>query len=94
MSKANNICQSCGLLLSKDLEGGGTNSDGSRSEEYCSDCFQYGNFTEPWLSAEQVKARLKGRLTGKGMPGMIANIFTPDVSRLRRWENSNHQFQN
>ena len=27
----NNVCQSCGMPLSKDAKGGGTNADGSRS---------------------------------------------------------------
>lgn len=37
------FCQSCGMPL---VEGNiGTNSDGSRSEDYCGYCYQNGDFT-------------------------------------------------
>ncbi len=29
-------CQSCGMPISKDPEGGGSETDGSRSAKYCS----------------------------------------------------------
>ncbi|WP_224768159.1 zinc ribbon domain-containing protein [Metabacillus idriensis] len=31
-------CQSCGMPLSKDEHGGGTEADGSKSTKYCSRC--------------------------------------------------------
>jgi hypothetical protein len=34
------FCQSCGMPLSRDELGGGTNADGSRSTEYYSHCFR------------------------------------------------------
>ena len=34
------FCQSCGMPLSRDSLGGGTNADGSSSTEYCSHCFR------------------------------------------------------
>lgn len=78
-------CQSCGLLMAKDQEGGGTNADGSLNPDYCSQCYQLGSFTEPWLSLEQATARAKGRIMEKKVPGFLAGIFTPDLSKLKRW---------
>ena len=45
MSKKNKFCQSCGMPMSKDPQGGGTNADGSKNENYCSYCYQNGEFT-------------------------------------------------
>ena len=40
------ICQSCGMPLDNDPDKGGTNSDGSKSDKYCSYCFRNGIFTQ------------------------------------------------
>ena len=32
-------CQSCGMPLKSDPGGGGTNADGTHSDEYCSYCY-------------------------------------------------------
>ena len=38
------ICQSCGMIID-DSEDYGTESDGSKSEEYCIHCYKKGKFT-------------------------------------------------
>ena len=43
----NKFCQSCGMPMKKDPEGGGTNADGDKSQDYCSYCFVNGAFTSP-----------------------------------------------
>jgi hypothetical protein len=35
-------CQSCGMPMSRDPNGGGTNADGSTSLKYCSHCYAGG----------------------------------------------------
>jgi len=40
-------CQSCGMSLSADFANKGTNADGTKTEKYCSFCFQNGEFTAP-----------------------------------------------
>jgi len=40
-------CQSCGMPMSRDEKGGGTNADGSKSAMYCSHCYAGGKFTLP-----------------------------------------------
>jgi hypothetical protein len=51
------FCQSCGMPLSRDQLGGGTNADRSRSTEYCSHCYQSGRFTEPNISVDLPRLR-------------------------------------
>jgi hypothetical protein len=35
MSTKNKFCQSCGMPMKRDPQGGGTNADGSINENYC-----------------------------------------------------------
>ncbi len=47
VTKAYKNCQSCGMPLKRDEQGGGTNAEGSRSTVYCSHCYQRGQFVSP-----------------------------------------------
>ncbi|MBM4208647.1 MAG: hypothetical protein FJ190_11815 [Gammaproteobacteria bacterium] len=38
-------CQSCGMPMAKDPNGGGTNKGGTKNSRYCSLCYQHGAFT-------------------------------------------------
>ena len=51
----NNACQSCAMPLKKDPQQGGTNADGSKSAEYCSLCFENGQFTQPDFSVKDMQ---------------------------------------
>src|SRR5579862_3671392 len=55
-------CQSCGLKLVEDKQGGGSNSDGTRSRIYCSSCYQNGRFVQPHLSLAEMRRRECERL--------------------------------
>jgi len=38
------FCHCCGMPISKDPQGGGTDMDGTRIQKYCSYCYQNGEF--------------------------------------------------
>lgn len=57
MEKHLNFCQSCGMPLVKDPQGGGTNSDQSISEKYCSFCYQNGVFLDEGITLEDKIAK-------------------------------------
>jgi len=78
-------CQSCGMPLSRDPKGGGTESDGSKSSKYCSHCYENGAFTLPDLTMTQMQERVKGKLKEVGFPGFLAGFFTRKVPKLERW---------
>ena len=79
-------CQSCGMPMKRDSEGAGTNADGSKSDRYCSKCFQTGTFTRPEINTpEKMQVLVKEKLKGMGFPGFIAGIFTRKIPRLERW---------
>lgn len=78
-------CQSCSMPLSKDAGHGGSNTDGSKSTDYCSNCFNLGQFTQPNITLEQMKERVKEKMRKMHIPGFLANYFTKDIPNLKRW---------
>jgi Putative zinc ribbon domain len=79
------LCQSCGMPLSKDIKGGGTEHDGRVSLEFCSHCYAGGKFTEPELRLEQMVLKVQGKLKEMHLPGIMAKLFTRGIPKLRRW---------
>lgn len=82
---SSNRCQSCGMPLKADTKGGGTNADGNRSTEYCSYCYENGEFHKPDMSIDEMKALIIEKLGEKGYPRFIARFFTIGLNRLKRW---------
>jgi putative zinc ribbon protein len=79
------FCQSCGMPLSRDPLGGGTNQDGSRNSEYCGHCYRDGRFTEPNLTADQMVEKVEGKLRQMHFPRFLARRFTKNIPSLGRW---------
>ncbi|RXQ88824.1 hypothetical protein EO244_14940 [Ancylomarina salipaludis] len=87
MEKTYRNCQSCGMPLKRDKNGGGTNKDGSKCHMYCSYCFEEGEFLSPEIdTAEKMQAFCKGKLKEMGYPGFIAGFFTKGIPKLERWK--------
>lgn len=78
-------CQSCGMPLSRDPQGGGTNADGSKSALYCSHCFRGGRFVLPDLTVDQMQDRVRAKLKEFGIPGFLRGFFTRRIPKLQRW---------
>jgi hypothetical protein len=83
--KTNKNCQSCGMPLKKDPEGGGTEQDGSRSKMYCSYCYENGTFVNPDMTADEMQTLVKGKLKEMGFPGFLAGMFAKRTPKLERW---------
>jgi len=81
-------CQSCGMPMSRDEEGGGTNADGTKSAMYCSHCYARGRFTLPELTVDQMQALVRGKLREFGMPALLGWFFARKVPKLARWSNA------
>ncbi len=79
-------CQSCGMPMSKDIKGGGTEADGSKSGKYCSLCYDAGAFRLPDMTAKEFQAFCVEKLKEQGMPGIMAWIFTRGIPKLERWQ--------
>ncbi len=81
-----NVCQSCGMPLNKDPNGGGTELDGTLSKKYCSICYADGQFVHPGVSASEFQEYCVKALKEKGMPHIMAWLFTRGIPRLERWQ--------
>ena len=73
------------MPLQSDPKGGGTNSDGTLSQEYCSFCYSDGEFFNPDMTIDQMKALVVEKLRQKGFPNFVANFFASGLKRLKRW---------
>lgn len=79
------FCQSCGMPMSKDPKGGGSEMDGSQNKEYCSYCYQDGAFIQPDITAEQMVAHVSGKMREMHFPGFLIKGFVKDIPKLKRW---------
>ena len=79
-------CQSCGMPLKRDEQGGARNADGSKSAMYCSHCYDHGRLTLPDITVEQMQSRVREKIMGFGFPRFAANFFTRGISKLARWQ--------
>ena len=78
-------CQSCGMPLNRDPNGGGSEADGSKSTSYCSLCYEGGAFRHPDASVAEFQAHCVDALAAKGMPRIMAWAFTRGIPKLDRW---------
>ena len=80
-------CQSCGMPLKKDSNGGGTNADGSISVMYCSHCYEKGEFTRQNITAQEMQEIVIDKMKSMGFPKFLAKFFTKGIPNLERWNN-------
>ncbi|WP_246302980.1 zinc ribbon domain-containing protein [Paenibacillus plantarum] len=85
MDVAYKNCQSCGMPLARDEQGGGTEKSGNKSKMYCSHCYQDGAFTMPDLTVEEMRELVKGKLVEFGFPRFLTGLFTRNIPKLKRW---------
>ncbi len=81
----NKMCQSCGMPLKRDPNGGGSNADGSKNSEYCSHCYVDGAFAQPDINAAGMRALCIENLVDGGVPKLMARLLTKGIPRLKRW---------
>jgi hypothetical protein len=82
----NKMCQSCGMPMRRDPGNGGTNNDGSKNAEYCSLCYQSGEFTQANVSASEMQTFCIDKLKEKGVPKPIGWLLTRNIPKLGRWK--------
>lgn len=81
----NKYCQSCGMPMKQDPRGGGTNADGSRNTEFCSLCYEGGQFTQPEFTAEEMQELCVDKIKDSGVPEFVARIYARGIPKLKRW---------
>ena len=83
------FCQSCAMPMDNEKVLG-TNADGSKNQEYCTYCYQKGEFTNPNCTMEEMLAiGLKGidesTDMSKPMKFMIKKSYPAQLKKLKRW---------
>ncbi|MBL1259241.1 MAG: zinc ribbon domain-containing protein [Thiotrichaceae bacterium] len=81
----NKLCQSCGMPLKRDPNGGGSNADGSQNSDYCSHCYVDGAFAQPDINAEKMRQLCIDNITAGGVPRIMARLLTKRIAKLKRW---------
>jgi hypothetical protein len=74
------------MPLKRDVGGGGTNQDGSKSDRFCSYCYQQGQYTHPHLTLPEMTQLIKTKLRSAGIPGIFTGLFTRNLIKLERWK--------
>lgn len=80
------FCQSCGMPLNKDPEGGGTEKDGSKSTKYCSLCYKDGHFLSNITDAKEFRDMVQEVMHKNGYSRLVAWLFTRQIPYLKRWK--------
>lgn len=84
--KTHKNCQSCGMPLSKDEKGGGTEKNGTKSNKYCSHCYKNGEFVSPNMTVTEMKKLVQDKMSEFGFPRFISKLFTRNIHKLERWK--------
>jgi hypothetical protein len=81
------FCQSCAMPMEKP-EIFGTNTDCSKSEDYCAYCFKDGKFTEPNISMQEMLEKCVSIMgQQKIMPeDQARDLMTKNLPTLKRWK--------
>jgi len=87
MEKNNKFCQSCGMPMEMDPEKGGTNADGSKTDKFCSYCFQAGSFKDNFTTPAEMVSLVKDKLKEMGYGPIKCWFYSLNIPRLERWKN-------
>ncbi len=82
-------CQSCGMPLSEEFRNFGTEKDNSRTTEFCSFCYQNGEFKNPVQTmSEMILSSIDNMTSDLGMPlekaTELANSLIPTLNRWQK----------
>lgn len=82
----NKFCQSCGMPMSKDPEGGGLEKNGTKSSKFCSYCYSDGQFLNDAIETpEEMQKFCIEKMNEQGTPKILAWFLTRGIPKLERW---------
>ena len=79
-----NFCQSCSMPID-DTALKGTEKDGTKSNEYCTYCYQNGSFVNPNMTLNEMKILVKEQMEKRKMDSSIINMAVNSLPNLKRW---------
>ena len=63
----------------------GTEKDGTKSNEYCTYCYQNGSFVNPNMTLNEMKILVKEQMEKRKMDSSIINMAVNSLPNLKRW---------
>jgi hypothetical protein len=69
----------------------GTESDGTKSENWCSLCYTNGAFIAPNCTLDEMRTIVDSALRENGSGKLMRWLAQQQLPRLERWRNSNTQ---
>ncbi len=78
------FCQSCAMPMEGDAMYG-TNADGSKSEDYCSYCYQNGAFTGEMTMQEMMDVCLPHMVEAGHTEADARDMMAQSFPKLKRW---------
>ena len=79
------FCQSCGMPMQEENLLG-TNKDGSKNKEYCTYCYQNGEFAQPNMTMEEMIEVCVPFMKEDGMnPEEARALLKSQFPNLKRW---------
>ncbi len=81
-------CQSCGMPLSTKKAGDcrGSEKDGSKSEKWCSLCYENGAFIGPDCTLDEMKTIVDKALVENGSGRLMRWLAQKQLPHLERWK--------
>jgi hypothetical protein len=81
-------CQSCGMPVDESFANFGTEADGSSSSEFCSFCYQNGEFTNPHQNVDEMVASSVDFMTSNlgFSPAEASELSNKVIRKLKRWQ--------
>ncbi len=86
MEKTYKFCQSCGMPMAKDEQGGGTEADGSKSVKYCSHCYENGAFKNANITLPEMQKLVDEKLAEVGSSRIMRFFAKRMIPKLDRWK--------
>ncbi len=74
------------MPMKKDPNHGGTNTDGTKNNNYCSLCYEQGAFTDEFTSSDEMVGFVKEKLSEMGYGSLKRWFFTSHIPKLERWQ--------
>ncbi|MGB3023962.1 MAG: zinc ribbon domain-containing protein [Candidatus Saccharimonadales bacterium] len=83
-------CQSCGMPLQTNKAGDcrGTEADGTKSEKWCSLCYENGAFIGPDCTLDEMKTIVDKALVENGSGRLMRWLAQKQLPHLERWKTS------
>jgi len=85
--KLDKFCQSCHIPKNSEMYKVSTEKDGSENPNYCSYCYEHGEFTQQDIikTAKDMQEMVKRQLKKQGIGKVKRWFYTVGIPRLGRW---------